>query len=180
MPVFLTWAKSCWPWKMLASMKTTSSGILGRDGMSIPRTFTLNFLLQSHMETVNTRSWSFSSMVSCSWVPGKNKRYQNVLQVVHINNRSFCLSSNRLPATPVQSSTWAQSSLRTRSWSGSGGVSRTRCISSPFFRHWRIQLKFCSGFSPYRYSSLCRHTVKRLLYNHCHTVIINTCWETSL
>lgn len=67
--VRITWAKSCWPWKMLASMKTINSGILGRDGMSIPSTFTLNFLLQSHIEMVNTRSWSFSSMVNCSWVP---------------------------------------------------------------------------------------------------------------
>lgn len=54
---------------MLASTNTTKSGIFGRDGMSIPSTFTLNFLLQSHMEMVNTLSWSFPSMVSCSWVP---------------------------------------------------------------------------------------------------------------
>lgn len=73
MTVCVTCAKSCWPWKMLASMKTMNSGILGRDGMSIPSTFTLNFLLQSHMEMVNTRSWSFSSMVNCSWVPDKGK-----------------------------------------------------------------------------------------------------------
>lgn len=51
---------------MLASTNTTKSGIFGRDGMSIPSTFTLNFLLQSHMEMVNTLSWSFPSMVSCS------------------------------------------------------------------------------------------------------------------
>lgn len=42
--------------------------------MSIPSTFTLNFLLQSHMEMVKTRSWSFPSMVSCSWVPGKQNQ----------------------------------------------------------------------------------------------------------
>ncbi|TNN38599.1 hypothetical protein EYF80_051232 [Liparis tanakae] len=103
---------------MLASMETMNSGILGRDGMSIPSTFTLNFLLQSHMEMVNTRSWSFSSMVSCSWVPDEDD-----------------LKRDRLPATPVQSSTCAQSSFWTRSRSVSGGVSRTRWISSPFFRH---------------------------------------------
>lgn len=65
---------------MLASMKTMNSGILGRDGMSIPSTFTLNFLLQSHMEMVNTRSWSFSSMVNCSWVPDKEEVRKGELQ----------------------------------------------------------------------------------------------------
>lgn len=65
-----------------------------------------------------------------------------------------------VPATPVQSSTWAQSSFWTRSRSGSGGFTRTRWISSPFFRHWRIQLKFCRGLSPYRYSSLQAQTLR--------------------
>lgn len=127
--VWITWAKSCWPWKMLASMKTMNSGILGRVGMSIPSTFTLNFLLQSHMEMVNTRSWSFSSMVSCSWVPDKEKLGEELLPLklcLHASGWPHLNKLELIPATPVQSSTCAQSSFWTRSKSGSGGVSRTR------------------------------------------------------
>lgn len=54
---------------------------------------------------------------------------------IHQTCETGFLQFKMLPATPVQSSTWAQSSFWTISKSGSGGVSRTRWISSPFLRH---------------------------------------------